>query len=126
MRPNGLAAWNGQFRELLKLSDADLAGAPTFERFIRNQAERGDFGAGAESVEAVVREHLHAPETSYLAERMLPDGRILECRCNPLPDGGLVVMYSDRQRAAPCRLPGEGERRVSSASCWTGRRSRWR
>jgi PAS domain S-box-containing protein len=90
-----LGAWNGQLRELLKLSDAELAGAPTFERFIRGQAERGDFGTAVESVEAVVREHLHAPETSYLAERMLPDGRIIECRRNPLPDGGLIVTYSD-------------------------------
>jgi PAS domain S-box-containing protein len=26
---------------------------------------------------------------------MLPDGRILECRRNPLPGGGLIVMYND-------------------------------
>jgi PAS domain S-box-containing protein len=90
-----LGAWNRQLQELLKLSDADLAGAPTFEHFIRHQAKRGDFGTASESVEAVVREHLHAPETSYLAERMLSDGRIVECRRNPLPDGGLIVMYSD-------------------------------
>ena len=73
-----LGAWNGQLQQLLKLSDAELAGAPTFERFIRRQAERGDFGTAAESVEAAVREHLDALETTYLAERMLSDGRIVE------------------------------------------------
>ena len=36
-----LGAWNGQLQQLLKLSDAELAGAPTFERFIRRQAEHG-------------------------------------------------------------------------------------
>jgi len=90
-----LGAWNGQLQELLKLSDAELASAPTYERLIRCLAQRGDFGANAESVEAAVREHIHALEKPYLAERMLPDGRILECRRNPLPDGGLVVMYAD-------------------------------
>jgi PAS domain S-box-containing protein len=90
-----LAAWNWKLQQLLRLSDAELAGAPTFERFIRRQAERGDFGTAAESVEAAVREHLDALETTYLAERMLSDGRIVECRRNPLPDGGLIVMYSD-------------------------------
>jgi PAS domain S-box-containing protein len=72
-----------------------LAGGPTFERFIRILAGRGDFGATTDGVEAVVREHLGGLETSYLAERMLPDGRILECRRNPLPGGGLIVMYND-------------------------------
>src|ERR1700728_3160274 len=38
-----LAAWNGQLPDILKLSDADLAGAPTFEHFIRILAGRGDF-----------------------------------------------------------------------------------
>jgi serine phosphatase RsbU (regulator of sigma subunit)/PAS domain-containing protein len=90
-----LGAWNRELQALLKLSDAEIAGAPTFEEFIRRLAARGDFGSGRDSVEAVVREHLHAPETPYLAERMLPDGRILECRRNPLPDGGLIVMYAD-------------------------------
>src|SRR5258708_14103419 len=83
-----LAAWNWKLQQLLRLSDAELAGAPTFERFIRRQAERGDFGTAAESVEAAVREHLDALETTYLAERMLSDGRIVECRRNPLPDAG--------------------------------------
>jgi PAS domain S-box-containing protein len=87
-----LAAWNRQLQDILKLTDAL---APTFERFIRTLARRGDFGAAVDNVEAVVREHLDALETSYLAERMLPDGRILQCRRNPLPDGGLIVMYDD-------------------------------
>jgi serine phosphatase RsbU (regulator of sigma subunit)/PAS domain-containing protein len=90
-----LCAWNQQLQELLKLSEAELAGAPTLEQFIRRLASRGDFGTGRDGVEAAVQEHLHAPETPYLAERMLPDGRILECRRNPLSDGGLIVMYAD-------------------------------
>jgi PAS domain S-box-containing protein len=90
-----LAAWNGQLPDILKLSDADLAGAPTFEHFIRILAGRGDFGTATDNVEAVVREHLGGLETPYLAERMLPDGRILACRRNPLPGGGLMVMYND-------------------------------
>jgi PAS domain S-box-containing protein len=90
-----LAAWNRQFQDILKLSDADLPGAPTFERFIRILAGRGDFGTAAESVEATIREHLGALEISYRAERMLPDGRILACRRNPLPGGGLLVTYND-------------------------------
>ncbi len=90
-----LAAWNRQLQDVLKLSEAELADAPTFEGFIRMLAGRGDFGVAAESVEAVVREHLDGLEKSYLAERMLPDGRILACRRNPLPGGGLMVLYND-------------------------------
>lgn len=90
-----LVGWNRQLLELLDLSDVVLSQTLTFKDFIGILAGRGDFGAQSARVDIVVRELTSALEQSYVAERMHPDGRILECRRHALPDGGLVVLYSD-------------------------------
>jgi len=90
-----LVGWNRQLQELLDLSDVVLADALTFNDFIGILAGRGDFGAQSTRVDIAVRELTTALEQPYVAERMHPDGRILECRRLALPDGGLVVLYSD-------------------------------
>lgn len=90
-----LTGWNVQLQELLALPDTLLSDAPGFEQFIGFLAERGDFGPSSASLDAAVRALTTSLNDSYIAERMLPDGRILECRRDPLPDGGLIVMYTD-------------------------------
>jgi PAS domain S-box-containing protein len=42
-----------------------------------------------------VRETMAAPDQPYVAERMLPDGRILAFRRNPTANGAFVVTYTD-------------------------------
>src|SRR5262245_33415266 len=90
-----LVGWNRRLQELLELSDAALSGPLTFQDFVGMLAERGDLGSQPPRVEAAIRELTTTLEQPYVLERMLPDGRILECERRSLPDGGLMVRYSD-------------------------------
>src|SRR5215470_17243966 len=90
-----LVGWNPRLQQLLDLPDAALSSALTFKDFVGILAERGDLGSQPPRVEAAIRELTTALDDPYVMERMLPDGRILECRRHSLPDGGLMVRYSD-------------------------------
>jgi signal transduction histidine kinase/CheY-like chemotaxis protein len=88
-----VAAWNRQVVELLKLPETYLPGGPHFVDYIRYLAERGEYGAV--DPEAEVRRLTAAAGQSHTFERTRPDGTVLEIRHNPLPEGGIVVIYSD-------------------------------
>ena len=89
-----LAAWNRNFQEMLDLPDDFLAQQHDFESYIRYLVARGEFGAGAnpdaEMARLRARYHEH-----YSFERTRPDGRVIEVRHNPMPEGGFVLIYSD-------------------------------
>ena len=88
-----LAAWNGKFQEIFDLPRPSGARC-TYEEYLRFLAERGDFGAGVATVEQI--EALVASTGQpYGYERTRPDGRVIEVRHNPVPDGGFVLIYSD-------------------------------
>jgi two-component system NtrC family sensor kinase len=88
-----LAAWNRNFQELLDLSDELLAEPQGFDGYIRYLTDRGEFGQSDPETEIRrLRERL--PE-HYRFERTRPDGRVIEVRHNPMPDGGVVLIYSD-------------------------------
>ena len=44
---------------------------------------------------AEVRRLLEAAGRQYSTERTRPDGRVIEVRANPVPGGGVVIIYSD-------------------------------
>lgn len=94
---------NRQFRELLDFPDALFEPElPSMYRLAIFNAERGEYGPGepAELAAAVI-ERARLRE-AHVFERRRPDGRILEIRGNPLPDGGFVSIYTDitdRKRA---------------------------
>jgi signal transduction histidine kinase/DNA-binding response OmpR family regulator/HAMP domain-containing protein len=88
-----LVAWNQQFRDLLDMPDALLDKSATFADFIRYLALRGDFGPG--DPEAQLRKRLENLDKPYMGARVLPDGRVLEVRRNPVPTGGFVSMYTE-------------------------------
>ena len=88
-----LAAWNRNFQRLLQLTDAYLAERTIFDGFIRYLAERREYGdIDAETQLNQLRARLG---DHYSFERTRPDGTVIEVRNNPMPDGGVVVIYSD-------------------------------
>ena len=95
-----LAAWNLNFQRILELPDALLAERPRVGDFVRYLATHGEYGAV--DVEAEVRRLTERVGTQWSAERTRPDGRVIEVRSNPVPGGGVVLIYSDiteRKRA---------------------------
>ncbi|MDO9438118.1 PAS domain-containing protein [Hydrogenophaga sp.] len=96
---NLVTAYNRRLLEMLDLPEALLQGQPTTDQVLRFQTERGDFGPGLSWVDPVAHSHvLHgvaqvpSPEKYW---RKTLDGRTLEMRTRPLPDGGLVRTFSD-------------------------------
>jgi signal transduction histidine kinase len=95
-----LAAWNLNFQRLLELPDPLLAERPSIGDFVRYLATHGEYGTV--DVEAEVRRLSERVGTQWSAERTRPDGRVIEVRSNPVPGGGVVLIYSDvteRKRA---------------------------
>jgi signal transduction histidine kinase len=95
-----LAAWNRNFQEMLDLPDVFLAQRPTFAKFFRYLAERGEFGSA--DLEVELRHSLEDISRKMRYERTRPDGRVIEVRRNPVPGGGFVLIYADiteRKRA---------------------------
>jgi PAS domain S-box-containing protein len=90
-----LTMWNARVLELLAMSDAELARAATLDTLIGFLAERGDFGPNPDAVKKAVDEHLVGLHEAFASERMLPDGRVLEFRRNPLADGAILVTFTD-------------------------------
>jgi signal transduction histidine kinase len=88
-----LGAWNRNFQELLDLPDELVADRPGFDDYIRYLTERGEFGASDAEAE-IVRLRARLGD-HYSFERTRPDGTVIEVRNNPMPDGGVVVIYSD-------------------------------
>jgi len=89
-----LIAWNRHFQELLQLPDALLTERPAFDTYIRFLTERGEFGDSDPETEiARLRSRLTDQYATF--ERTRPDGTVMEIRNNPMPDGGVVVIYSD-------------------------------
>jgi GAF domain-containing protein/nitrogen-specific signal transduction histidine kinase len=89
-----LAAWNRKFQDILDLPDALLEQRRTYEEHLRFLAARGDFGPGVDTVEQI-EELVASTGQPYGYERTRPDGRVIEIRRNPVPDGGFVLIYSD-------------------------------
>jgi two-component system NtrC family sensor kinase len=88
-----LAAWNRNFQELLQLNEDFFAEPHGFDDYIRYLTERGEFGeTDPETQVKRLRERL---DDHYSFERTRPDGKVIEVRNNPMPDGGTVVIYTD-------------------------------
>lgn len=90
-----LVAWNEPFLRLLDFPE-DLAQVGTpFERFIRFNAERGEYGPGDLESQITERVSAAASFAPHITERQRPNGRVLLLRGEPLLDKGFVTLYSD-------------------------------
>ena len=87
-----LVAWNRKFQDILDVPDDIIARRQTYSEYVRYLAERGEFGPDTEEQ---VRQFVEQAGQSRTYERTRPDGRVIEVRHNPVPDGGFVLIYAD-------------------------------
>ncbi|MBE0550577.1 MAG: PAS-domain containing protein, partial [Rubrivivax sp.] len=92
-----LVASNRQYRQLLDLPDTLFdTPRPSFESFIRFNAERGEYGPGdVEQIVAAAVERVRGPAAPHRFERERRDGTPIEVRGAPMPGGGFVTTYTD-------------------------------
>jgi two-component system, NtrC family, sensor kinase len=88
-----LAAWNRNFQQLLDLPSEFLADRHGFDDYIRHLTLRGEFGETDPETE--IRRLRARIDDHYTFERTRPDGTVIEVRHNPMPGGGLILIYSD-------------------------------
>jgi signal transduction histidine kinase len=94
-RDLNLILCNSRFLDMLGFP-ADLVHPGTvFADFMRYNALRGEYGAGA--VEDLVAERVDkaARFEPHQFERERPDGTVIEVRGSPLPGGGFITTYTD-------------------------------
>ena len=95
-----LASWNRNLQKMLDLADPFLISRPSFAELFRYLAARGEFVSA--DLEAELSRSLDDTGREMRYERIRPDGRVIEVRRNPVPDGGFVLIYADiteRKRA---------------------------
>lgn len=89
-------AANQELKKVLEFPDELFAsGPPSLYEVALYNARRGDYGAGdPEELAMGVVERARTP-TAHCFERTRPNGRTIEVRGTPLPDGGFVTIYTD-------------------------------
>ncbi len=97
-----IVASNRRLMELLELPPGLAEPGTPFERLVRHCAARGDYGAG--DTAGLIRQRLEliGGFTQHRLERIGAGGRVMEVEGVPLPDGGIVLTYTDvteRRRA---------------------------
>lgn len=88
-----LVFWNRHFGEILGLSPELVRIGVPLDVILRSNAERGDFGPGGRDPLAAERLERYVTRTETFHERM--HGIVVEIRSNHMPDGGIVVTYTD-------------------------------
>lgn len=100
-------AANQELKKVLEFPDELFAsGPPSLYEVALFNARRGDYGPGDPKELAMsVVEKARNP-TAHLFERTRPNGRTIEVRGTPLPDGGFVTIYTDitARKAAEAEL----------------------
>ncbi len=97
-------AFNRLFFEFFDIPEDRLRTGDPFEKFLRINAERGEYGPG--DIDDVGRRRIEAAivQRPVRFERQRPNGRVIENRRVALPGGGFVTTYIDvteaRQREA--------------------------
>ncbi len=97
-----LVAWNQRFIELLDLPDGLVEHGMKYERYIRYNVFRGEFGDKTEEAYNERIERARRKEKLFF-EYTRPSGQVLEVLRNTMPGGGFVTTYTDitaRRKAA--------------------------
>lgn len=90
-----LVCWNRHFGEMLGLPPELVRIGAALDAILRFGAERGDFGSG--NLDALVANRLerYVMRTETFHERLPMSNVAVEIRSNRMPDGGIVVTYTD-------------------------------
>ncbi|CAO3444570.1 PAS-domain containing protein [Azospirillum largimobile] len=97
-------AWNGLALDILGVSEEDMRGRPRLQDVMRHQiagrlvqmpAGSPDFGDDLEAKTAYLMERIGRPAREFVYARPQGDGRFIEVRVVPLPDGGQVRTFTD-------------------------------
>jgi Na+/proline symporter/signal transduction histidine kinase len=90
-----LVAWNQRYLDLFEYPPGFMFAGQPVEELIRFNASRGWCGPG--DLETLVRKRLAFMRagSAHTSERRRSDGRVIELRGQPLPDGGFVTTFSD-------------------------------
>lgn len=90
-----VVGFNDRVLDLLDLPTDLFTVGDSFEKIIRYNAERGEYGEG--DIDAIVAERVALARRfePHQFERTRPDGTVIEVRGRPLPEGGFVTTYTD-------------------------------
>ncbi len=90
-----LRAFNTQFLNILGVEEGALQIGDPFEKHVRINAERGEYGEG--DVEELIRERvdLIGKFEPHVFERERSDGTVIRMEGSPVEQGGFVTLYSD-------------------------------
>lgn len=90
-----MVAWNQTFLRLLDFPPGMTHAGTPFEKFIRFNAERGEYGEGDREWQIQERMAAARTFTAHDIERTRPNGTVLRVRGVPVPGHGFVTLYSD-------------------------------
>jgi Na+/proline symporter/signal transduction histidine kinase len=90
-----LICWNSQYVGMLGLPPEICRLGAGLDEILRFSAERGDFGPGQSGKLVADRLKHYVNRTASFRERIPRLGIAVEVRSNPMPDGGIVVTYTD-------------------------------
>lgn len=121
-----MIACNQKLKTLLDFPEELFAnGLPSLPDLIRFNAARGEYGPGDPNEIANAAIERTKKREPHVFERTRPDGKILEVRGSPLPNGGFLTIYTDvterRQAEEAIRIAKERVEQAiehSSAFIW--------
>ena len=90
-----LLAWNARMVDLMGLGGVPLRPGMALRDLVLEMARRGEFGAVDAEAETDRRLALMAQPQTGVEERLRPDGRMIEVRRKPMPDGGFTLLALD-------------------------------
>ncbi len=90
-----LIGWNSRYLELMDYPDGMVHVGESVEELIRYNAELGRFGDVDVEQAVAKRMKLLRDGSAYRYESRFIDGKVIEIRGQPMPDGGFVTTYTD-------------------------------
>ena len=125
-------AYNARFLELFEVDAGAVENPQGFRRLVRTMAARRDYGPDVTEEVALER---YATASRFAEGRVFefhrPNGRVIEVRSSPLPEGGFVSTYTDitrrskaeaamRQRDAVVSALNAAASAILASNDWTG------